>query len=367
MHLSRMTILPFYTTLSSSFDGCLVVPEEPWRHRQERSHRITFHPVSRGMAPVKRQGGEEHGGYQIEDRSRAPRRARADPARRAGADHDRHRVREREGRAGRRDPRRDRRAHQRNARARSRRPPSPTRPATTCSPTSRADTYTVEVTLEAFKTVKRAGIAVSGGDRVGIPPLTLEPGALAETVTVIAESPLVQTQSGERSFAVTTKQIENLPIARNNFTSLTAFTPGVVQTGASAGGTRLGGAGQNNIMMDGISAMDTGNNGQMLQHERRLDRRGEDPDAGLPGRVRPLERPADHRGHQERHEPVPRVGLRHPDQLGLGREQLGQQQERRSEAEDQHQDARLHASAVRSASRAATTSCSSSTRTSIVR
>ena len=37
-----------------------------------------------------------------------------------------------------------------------------------------------------------------------------------------------------------------------------------MQTGASAGGTRLGGAGQNNIMMDGISAMDTGNNGQML-------------------------------------------------------------------------------------------------------
>jgi len=37
------------------------------------------------------------------------------------------------------------------------------------------DTYTVEVTLEAFKTVKRAGIAVSGGDRVGIPPLTATP------------------------------------------------------------------------------------------------------------------------------------------------------------------------------------------------
>ena len=65
------------------------------------------------------------------------------------------------------------------------------------------DTYTVEVTLEAFKTVKRTGIAVSGGDRVGIPPLTLEPGAIAETVTVIAESPMVQTQSGERSYAVT--------------------------------------------------------------------------------------------------------------------------------------------------------------------
>jgi hypothetical protein len=131
-------------------------------------------------------------------------------------------------------------------------------------PNVTADTYTVEVTLEGFRAVKRAGITVSGADRVGIPPLTLEPGALAETITVIGQSPLVQTQSGERSIAITSTQIENLPIARGNFTNLTAFTPGVVQAGASAGGTRLGGAGQNNIMMDGISAMDTGNNGQML-------------------------------------------------------------------------------------------------------
>ncbi len=131
-------------------------------------------------------------------------------------------------------------------------------------PNVTADTYTVEVSLDAFKTVRRTGIAVSGGDRVGIPPLTLEPGALAETVTVVADSPLVQTQSGERSFAVSSEQIEHLPISRGNFTSLTAFTPGVISGGASAGGTRLGGAGQNNIMMDGVSAMDTGNNGQML-------------------------------------------------------------------------------------------------------
>ena len=48
------------------------------------------------------------------------------------------------------------------------------------------------------------------------------------------------------------------------FTAFTSLTPGVIAGGASAGGTRLGGVGQNNIMMDGISAMDTGNNGQML-------------------------------------------------------------------------------------------------------
>ena len=131
-------------------------------------------------------------------------------------------------------------------------------------PNVTADTYAVEVTLDGFRTVRRTGVAVSGGDRVGLGSFTLEPAALSENVLVVAESPLVQTQSGERSYAVTSKQSENLPFARNNFTSLTAFTPGVVQTGNSAGGTRLGGAGQNNIMMDGISAMDTGNNGQML-------------------------------------------------------------------------------------------------------
>ena len=131
-------------------------------------------------------------------------------------------------------------------------------------PNVTADTYTIEVSLQAFKTVKRAGVIVSGGDRVGVQPITIEPGTLSQTVTVTAESPLVQTQSAERSYAVSSTQIDNLPVARNNFTSLAAFTPGVTQTGDSAGATRQGGAGQNNIMMDGISAMDTGNNGQML-------------------------------------------------------------------------------------------------------
>ena len=59
--------------------------------------------------------------------------------------------------------------------------------------------------------------------------------------------------------------MQNLPVGvSRNFATLTAFTPGVqVQNGGTTG--RLGGGGQNNIMMDGVSAMDTGNNGQLLQ------------------------------------------------------------------------------------------------------
>jgi hypothetical protein len=131
-------------------------------------------------------------------------------------------------------------------------------------PTVSADTYTVEIAMEGFKTVQRKGVKVSGGDRVVVPIVTLEVGGAAETVNVQAESPMIQAQSGERSFAVAQEQIEKLPVAHQNFTNFTSLTPGVVQTGASAGGTRLGGAGQNNIQMDGVSAMDTGNNGQML-------------------------------------------------------------------------------------------------------
>ncbi len=126
------------------------------------------------------------------------------------------------------------------------------------------DTYTVEVTMDGFKTLRRQGIQVSGADRVAVPALTLEVGGASETVNVTAEAALVQSQSGERSFAISTEQVENLPIRHSDFTGLTALTPGVQQGGNSAGATRIGGAGQNNIMMDGISAMDTGNNGTML-------------------------------------------------------------------------------------------------------
>ena len=123
------------------------------------------------------------------------------------------------------------------------------------------DTYTVEVAMSGFASIVRPGVAVSGGDRISVGSLTLTLGVTSETVTVKSEAPLIQSQSGERSFRVTTAEVENLPIGTaRNFATFTSLTPGVV--GAT---TRLGGGGQNNIMMDGVSTMDTGNNGQLLQ------------------------------------------------------------------------------------------------------
>ncbi|HMC75715.1 MAG TPA: TonB-dependent receptor [Vicinamibacterales bacterium] len=126
------------------------------------------------------------------------------------------------------------------------------------------DTYTIEVTMAGFKPIKRSGISISAGDRVGIGTLIIELGGLTESVTVQAESPLVQTQSGERSFTVATKSVENLPIANRSFVSLASLAPGV--TGTSRVGDRSStGGGNSNVMMDGISTMDTGSNSVLLQ------------------------------------------------------------------------------------------------------
>ena len=126
-------------------------------------------------------------------------------------------------------------------------------------PNVTADTYTVEVSMEGFKALLRPGVAVSGGDRVNLGALVLEVGTLTETVQVTGETPLVQASSGERSYVANLAQIENLPLpVGRNFAQMASFAPGV------SGTSRIGGGGSTNIVMDGVSVMDTGNNSQML-------------------------------------------------------------------------------------------------------
>jgi len=128
------------------------------------------------------------------------------------------------------------------------------------------DTYTLTVTMEGFKTLKRSGIGVSPGDRVGLGKVSIELGGLTESVSVKAEAPLLQTQSGERSFTVTTQAVENLPISNRSFVQLASLAPGVTGTNPTRVGDRSSTGGSNsNIMMDGVSTMDTGSNSVLLQ------------------------------------------------------------------------------------------------------
>jgi hypothetical protein len=128
-------------------------------------------------------------------------------------------------------------------------------------PNVAADTYTLDVTMSGFKNLKRPGLNVSAGDRVAVPALTLEIGGKTETVEVTAQAPVIQAQSGERSFTVSTQAVENLPIQSRSFFNLALFAPGM--TGSNTNTTnigRLGGGGSTNFLMDGIGVTDTGSN-----------------------------------------------------------------------------------------------------------
>jgi carboxypeptidase family protein len=123
----------------------------------------------------------------------------------------------------------------------------------------RADTYTIEVSMPSFSTLKRSGLQVSPGERVSTGALVIEVGRTSEVVDVKAEAPMVQSSSAERSFTIATDAVTNLPIAGRAFTQLAALAPGV--TGTSRIGDRSStGGGDTNIQMDGVSTMDTGSN-----------------------------------------------------------------------------------------------------------
>ena len=92
----------------------------------------------------------------------------------------------------------------------------------------------------------------------------IEVGGAAETVTVKGEAPVIQAASGERSFTIPTESVQNLPIANRSFLQLAQLAPGVVMNGTQV--QRLGTIVQStNVMMDGVSTMDTGSNGAIVQ------------------------------------------------------------------------------------------------------
>jgi len=129
------------------------------------------------------------------------------------------------------------------------------------------DTYTVQITDAGFKTFQRTGVQVSPGDRVALGQLALEIGTVNSTVTVSTEAARLQTESAERSATVSSEEVKNLPVLNRNFTGLTAVIPGVTSNGNRVGdraSTQAGQGGDNNIMVDGVSAMDTGNNAQSV-------------------------------------------------------------------------------------------------------
>jgi len=132
-------------------------------------------------------------------------------------------------------------------------------------------TYTLTVEASGFKKLQRTSISLVANDKLTLGDLTLEVGTTSETVTVTAEATLVQAESAERSYAVEGEIVRNIAVNGRQAIALAAIAPGVVTTtntgtpgditNLSANGLRTS---ANNLQLDGVATVDTGNNGQMF-------------------------------------------------------------------------------------------------------
>src|SRR5215470_2690737 len=95
----------------------------------------------------------------------------------------------------------------------------------------RPGTYSVTFTLEGFSTVKREGIELTSAFTANV-NADMKVGAVAETITVTGESPIVDTQNVVQKQTSTREVMDALPTDRN-FVSFAAMTPGVLVTGVS--------------------------------------------------------------------------------------------------------------------------------------
>ena len=111
-------------------------------------------------------------------------------------------------------------------------------------------TYTVEAELSGFKKLVREKIEVRIGDRLVL-DLTLEVGQLEETVTVTAQSPLLEMGSGSAGQVIDEKRIALMPLSDGNPFVLTRLVPGVAYTGDLKFSRPFDNAGTSSINADG--------------------------------------------------------------------------------------------------------------------
>jgi hypothetical protein len=131
-------------------------------------------------------------------------------------------------------------------------------------------TYTISVTAPGFRISQLTGVVVQTSTTASL-DITLQPGDVKETLTVLADAPRIQAETSEMGTVVSAKEILDLPLSLNasgqsflrspeTFVFLAPGTqgPGTNQNGANSSGifqSKLSG-GQNfstEVLLDGVS------------------------------------------------------------------------------------------------------------------
>ena len=94
-------------------------------------------------------------------------------------------------------------------------------------PALRPGTYEIRAELQGFRPLVRSGVTLTIA-QTAVVDLTMTVGGVAEAVTVVGEASAVNTTSGELSYLVDERAIEELPLNGRNYTDLALLQPGVV-------------------------------------------------------------------------------------------------------------------------------------------
>jgi outer membrane receptor protein involved in Fe transport len=124
--------------------------------------------------------------------------------------------------------------------------------------------YEITATLQGFTAAKATEVRLAIGQLLKI-DLALPVATLTESVTVTAESPIIDVKQNAATSSITAAEIENLPKARD-FTDLIKTAPGTQQEAKS--GIQIDGAGgsEHRYVIDGMdtTGMRTGVSGQEM-------------------------------------------------------------------------------------------------------
>ena len=91
-----------------------------------------------------------------------------------------------------------------------------------------AGNYTLTITAPGFKKHEEKDVVLSSSERAVVRPISLELGAISESISVTAEGAKLQTQSAERSGTLTANMIVETPQKGRHFLSLLSLMPGVI-------------------------------------------------------------------------------------------------------------------------------------------
>lgn len=124
--------------------------------------------------------------------------------------------------------------------------------------------YDLGYELEGFQPQSRDGVPVALGKTTTL-DVTLSIGELTETLTVVAEAPVVDLSSNEVSTNFGQEWVENAPISRDGFNGLVAAAPGSLQGGDQSARTMVYGSSydENSFQLDGADVNDNFFNEQL--------------------------------------------------------------------------------------------------------